>query len=115
MKTGGDLSRPMAARLCICLDRVPLPARDAPFKCETLRDKRDYAIVAVLLGCGLRRGELATVSVQDLQQREEHWVFADLAGKGGHIRTVPIPDWVGNALNSWTSCWDHKKANLSSH
>jgi integrase len=73
------------------------------FRSETLRDRRDYAIVAVLLGCGLRYAELATVSVQDLQQREEHWVFADLIGKGCHIRTVPIPDWVGNALNSWLS------------
>src|SRR2546421_4449234 len=45
----------------------------AVFRSETLRDRRDYAIVAVLLGCGLRRAELATVSVQDLQQREEHW------------------------------------------
>jgi len=75
----------------------------AAFDSEKLRDKRDYAIVAVLLGCGLRRAELAAVTVQDLQQREEHWVFADLIGKGGHIRTVPIPDWVGQALQAWTS------------
>jgi integrase len=75
----------------------------AAFTFQTLRNKRDYAIVAVLLGCGLRRAELATVSVQDLQRREEHWVFADLIGKGGHIRTVPIPDWVGDAVNSWLS------------
>jgi site-specific recombinase XerD len=59
---------------------------------ETLRHKRDYAVIAVLLGCGLRRAELAAVTMQDLQQREEHWVFADLIGKGGHIRTVPISD-----------------------
>src|SRR5919197_1291806 len=26
-----------------------------------------------------------------LEQREEHWVIADLVGKGGHVRTVPIP------------------------
>lgn len=68
---------------------------------ETLRDKRDYAIIAVLLGCGLRRAELAAVTMQDLQRREEHWVFADLSGKGGHIRTVPIPDWVAGALQAW--------------
>ena len=30
-------------------------------------------------------------------------MFADLIGKGGHIRTVPIPDWVGKALQAWTS------------
>jgi site-specific recombinase XerD len=73
----------------------------AAFESKSLRDKRDYAIVAVLLGCGLRRAELATVSVQDLQQREEHWVFADLIGKGGHVRTVPIPQWVGTAVEAW--------------
>src|SRR3954453_12159018 len=33
----------------------------AVFRSETLRDRRDYAIVVVLLGCGLRRAELATV------------------------------------------------------
>jgi site-specific recombinase XerD len=74
----------------------------AEFKSKSFRDKRDYAIIAVLLGCGLRRAELA-VTMQDLQQREEHWVFADLIGKGGHIRTVHIPDWVGDALQAWTS------------
>jgi integrase len=57
------------------------------FDRTALRGKRDYAMVAVLLGCGLRRAELAAAQVADLQQREEHWVFADLIGKGGHIRT----------------------------
>jgi integrase len=49
----------------------------------------------------LRRAELAAAQVADLQQREQHWVFADLIGKGGHIRTVPIPNWVAEAVNSW--------------
>src|SRR6266480_1128030 len=39
---------------------------------DSLQGKRDYAIVAVLLGCGLRRAELAAATMQDLQQREEH-------------------------------------------
>lgn len=55
------------------------------FDRSSLRGKRDYAMVAVLLGCGLRRAELATVAFQDPQQREDHWVFADLVGKGGHV------------------------------
>jgi len=62
--------------------------------CTSLRGKRDYATLAILLGCGLRRAELTALRVEDIQQREEHWVIADLVGKGGHIRTIPIPDWV---------------------
>ena len=42
-------------------------------------------MIAVLLGCGLRRAELATVTLEHLQRREEHWVFADMVGKGGHV------------------------------
>lgn len=61
---------------------------------ETLKGKRDRAILAVLLGCGLRRRELADLDFTHLQQREEHWAVVDLIGKGGHIRTVPVPDWV---------------------
>ena len=39
--------------------------------------------------------------VNSIQLREEHWVIADLVGKGGHIRTVPIPLWVKRAVDSW--------------
>jgi len=28
--------------------------------------------------------------------------MVDLIGKGGHIRTVPIPNWVKAALDQWT-------------
>jgi site-specific recombinase XerD len=51
------------------------------FDRTTLRGNRDHAMVAVLLGRGLRRAELAAVTVGDLQRREEHWVFADLMEK----------------------------------
>jgi hypothetical protein len=39
-------------------------------------------------------GELLAVHVESIQLREDHWVVADLLGKAGHIRTVPIPAWV---------------------
>ena len=68
----------------------------------TLRELRDHAMVALLIGCGLRRGEVLALALESLQQREEHWVIADLIGKGGHVRTVPIPAWVKRAIDAWT-------------
>ena len=68
---------------------------------QTLKGRRDRAILALMLGCGLRRGEVAGLKVDHLQQREEHWVIADLIGKAAHIRTVPVPDWVKAAVDIW--------------
>ena len=40
---------------------------------NTLKGKRDQAILSVLLACGLRRGELAELEVNDIQRRDDHW------------------------------------------
>jgi site-specific recombinase XerC len=58
---------------------------------DDLRGKRDRAILALLIGCGLRRAELVGLGTQDFQIREERWVIADLIGKGKNIRTVLVP------------------------
>jgi integrase len=68
---------------------------------DTLAGRRNYAMLAMLIGCGLRRGELLGLRVDSIQLREEHWVIADLIGKAGHIRTVPIPSWVKAAIDDW--------------
>jgi len=68
---------------------------------ESLAAQRNYALLAVLIGCGLRRAEATTLRFEDFQLRESHWVIADLIGKGGHIRTVPVPDWVKAAVDRW--------------
>jgi site-specific recombinase XerD len=70
---------------------------------DDLRAKRDGTILAVLVGCGLRRAELVALKTSDFQVREEHWVIADLIGKGKHIRTVPVPAWVKRTIDTWTS------------
>ena len=69
----------------------------------TPRELRDHAMLAMLIGCGLRRGELLALTLESIQQREEHWVIADLVGKGGHVRTVPIPEWVKSVIDAWTT------------
>jgi site-specific recombinase XerD len=70
---------------------------------DSLKGNRDHAILAVLLGCGLRRCELAELGFPHQQRREEHWAIVDLIGKGGHIRTVPVPDWVKAAIDRWVA------------
>jgi site-specific recombinase XerD len=70
---------------------------------DELRGKRDHAMLATLLGCGLRRAELVKLKIDDLDQREEHWVIVNLVGKGGHVRTVPMPQWVKNAIDQWVA------------
>ncbi len=64
--------------------------------------KRDCAMLAILFGCGLRRSELVGLELDEVQMRQGHWAVVDLIGKGGHIRTVPIPEWVKAALDQWT-------------
>lgn len=75
---------------------------DAPDK-KTLRGKRDRAILALLLFCGLRRQELASLTIGDLQMREGHHVIADMLGKGGRVRTIKLPVAVWRAIDSWLS------------
>lgn len=80
-----------------------LLAEPAP---KDLRSRRNHAMLALLIGCGLRRGELLSLRVESIQLREEHWVIADLSGKAGHVRTVPIPSWVKAAVDDWTAAAD---------
>ncbi len=70
---------------------------------DSLRGKRDRAILALVIGCGLRRAELVGLKTGDFQVREDHCVIADLVGKGKHIRTVPVPLWAKRSVDDWTA------------
>jgi site-specific recombinase XerD len=69
----------------------------------TTKGLRDRAIIAVLLGCGLRRSEAAALTMGHIQQRDGRWCIVDLLGKHGRIRTIPMPTWVKVAINAWAA------------
>jgi integrase len=69
----------------------------------TIRGLRDRAILAVLLGCGLRRSEVAALTFGHLQQRDGRWCIVDLVAKHGRVRTAPMPTWVKVAVDTWIS------------
>lgn len=69
----------------------------------TLKGKRDYVVLALLVGCALRRQELASLYIDTIQMREGRWVLADLEGKGRRIRTVAVPIWIKLAVDAWTA------------
>jgi site-specific recombinase XerD len=73
---------------------------DAP-DTKTLKGKRDQAILATLLGTGLRRTEIARLTFSHLQQREGRWVIVDIRGKRNRVRSIPIPSWVKFAIDKW--------------
>jgi hypothetical protein len=57
---------------------------------QGLRHVRDVAMIAILLGCGLRRAELSALRREDIQIRQGHWAIVDLVGKSNHVRTVSV-------------------------
>lgn len=69
---------------------------------KTVKGLRDRAILGLMLGCGLRREELTTLTVAHLQQREGRWVILDLNGKHNRTRTIPMASWVKALIDQWT-------------
>jgi hypothetical protein len=56
-------------------------------RAETLKGKRDRATLQFWLGVGFAGGSSA------------NWT-SDLVGKAGHVRTVPVPDWVKRTIDA---------------
>jgi integrase len=79
---------------------------------STVKGKRDYCILALLVGCALRRAELAALEVEEIQQREGRWVIADMVGKGGRRRMVAVPHWAKLAIDAWTEAAGIKSGRL---
>jgi integrase len=99
-RLGNWLTREQAKELLAIPDR------------STLKGKRNYVIIALLIGCALRRRELASLKIEDIQLRERRWVIIDLRGKGGRVRTVAVPIWVKQAIDTWITAAKLEKGRL---
>lgn len=77
--------------------------------CDTLKGLRDRAILAVMLGCGLRRFEVAKLRWEHVQQREGRWVILNLVGKRDKVRSIPMPAWCKVALDEYNRELSHRE------
>ena len=89
VRTGNWLTLPQVQQLLA----APDPA--------TKKGRRDRVLLGLLVGCGLRRGELAGLEFSAIAQREGRWAIVDLVGKHGRVRTVPMPSWAKAVLDRW--------------
>ena len=39
----------------------------------------------------------------DMSRQQGHWSIVNLVGKGNHVRTVPMPLWVKDAVDRWVA------------
>jgi site-specific recombinase XerD len=72
---------------------------------ETLEGKRDWIVLGLLLGAGLRREELATLTFDALKQQPTKTGkmrdVLEVTGKGGKTRVIPINEKLGSHLREW--------------
>lgn len=72
---------------------------------------RDRAILALLIGAGLRRSEVVGLQVKHFERRTvvdedgqsaKRWMLIGVTGKHGRTRNIPLADWVKALVDQWT-------------
>jgi site-specific recombinase XerD len=87
-------------------DRQARGLLNAP-KEETLKGKRDRAILATLLYHGLRRSELCKLRVQDYRFQIEGVPHLFIEGKGGKERYVRLHDFAADLIDDYLDAAAH--------
>jgi site-specific recombinase XerD len=73
---------------------------------------RDRAILALLVGAGLRRSEVVGLQVKHFERRTvadengqsaKRWMLVGVTGKHGRTRNIPLADWVKALVDQWTA------------
>lgn len=71
--------------------------------------ERNYCIIEVLYGCGLRVSEVIGLKLSSINFRES---FIEVAGKGGKVRWVPLTDYTQNILQNFIQNY---RSNIAIH
>jgi site-specific recombinase XerD len=99
------VSRPKGQKAHLWLSReqveqiTSLPDRSTP------QGRRDWIILAVLLGAGLRRSEMASLDFDHIKRQPtkngQMRGVLDVTGKGAKQRVIPISKLLEDGLNEW--------------
>lgn len=61
-----------------------------------IKELRDRALIAVLVGCGLKREEIAKLTFEQIEKVEQGSVVINV-----NNRRVPVPNWVDRAIDTY--------------
>lgn len=75
---------------------------------STIKGKRDYAMVSLMLRSGLRREEVQKLTIGDIKMKQGHHVIDIKDGKGGQPATVKIAPDVWCYLNEYIQALQEK-------
>jgi len=75
---------------------------------STIKGKRDYAMISLMLRSGLRREEVQKLNIGDIKMKQGHHVIDIRDGKGGKPATVKIAPDVWCYLNEYMQALQQK-------
>ena len=70
---------------------------------STIMGQRDFTVIALMVGCGMRRAEVIGLTLGHIQELQGHLCVVDFIGKGRKQATVVIPQGrVADTIRRYT-------------
>jgi integrase/recombinase XerD len=88
-------------------DLLVAPGKDTAADEETIKEKRDRAILSTLLFHALRRGELCKLKVKDFRQARRGVPHIKVAGKGEKTRYLPLHPGTNELIHDYLEAAGH--------
>src|SRR5260370_29167534 len=88
-------------------DLLVAPGKDTAADEETIKEKRDRAILSTLLFHALRRGELCKLKVRDFNQARRGVLHIKVSGKGEKTRYLPLHPGSNELIHDYLEAAGH--------